>query len=81
MAKVDQIKEELALARLKLGALAAIYVALLGWLLSKLGDKHAVSLDELPLLSLALMALIVTTLVMAAIDVLMRREIRELGEL
>ena len=82
MARADQIKEELATGRLRLGGLSAAYLALMGGLVSFLMDlKPEVAPSEWFWLCLGMAALVAVTTNMVVVDLNMRKKIRELGAL
>ena len=82
MARADQLKEELAGSRLRLGGLSAAYLALMGGLVSFLMNlKPVVAPSDWFWLCLGMAALVAVTTNMVVVDLNMRKKLRELGAL
>lgn len=82
MARVDELKEELARGRLTLGGLATANLALIGGLVALLrGLSPMPSASDWLWLTIGVVAQVAVTINMVVVDLMMRKKTRELGKL
>ena len=79
MARIDQVKEEISLLKLKLGVAAAAYMAIMGWVVEKIVNEKLIHIPGY--VSFAIVLLVLLAFYMPVCDYSIRQKIRELGAL
>ena len=78
MARIDQVKEEIALWKLKLGFSAATYIGIMGWSVEKIVNGKILHIPVYVSLS-AVVLLILLAFYMPVCEYYIRKKIKELG--
>ena len=79
MARIDQVKEDISLLKLKLGVAAAAYMAIAGWVVEKIVNEKS---PQMPgYISFGVVLLVLLAFYMPVCDYSIRQKIKELGDL